>query len=114
VRAFAQLVARKHPVVDVLVNNAGTSLFQYQHLHFNHEAQAFGTELKTTAQGIEVAFAANHVGHFLLTGLLLDQLKRSKSARIINVSSLGHKVAEKWDWKKIENPTGRIGLHHLK
>jgi retinol dehydrogenase-13 len=65
------------------------TVFHYQHLHFNHEAQAFGTELKTTPQGIEVAFASNHVGHFLLTGLLLDQLKKSKSARIINVASFG-------------------------
>jgi len=90
VRSFAQTISRKHSVIDILVNNA---------------AQGFGKELKKNAQGIEAAFASNHLGHFLLTGLLLDLLKKSSSARIVNVSSGAHKLADKWDWKKIENPT---------
>lgn len=71
-------------------------------------AQVGIKELQTNAQGIEAHFATNHLGHFLLTGLLLDLLKKSNSARIVTVSSAGYKMAEKWDWKKIENPTGTI------
>uniref|UniRef100_A0A4W5NVQ0 Zgc:64106 n=1 Tax=Hucho hucho TaxID=62062 RepID=A0A4W5NVQ0_9TELE len=43
-----------------------------------------------TSDGLEVSFATNHVGPFLLTNLLLDLLKRSAPARIVNVSSVNH------------------------
>lgn len=71
VRALAEQVQRKCPRLDVLVNNAG------------------GAALARTlsADGIEMTLATNHLGAALLTLLLLDLLKASAPARIVNVSS---------------------------
>ena len=55
--------------VDILVNNAGLAL----------------DRLQTTAEGFEQTFATSHLGHFLLTSLLLDRLRGG--GRIVNVSS---------------------------
>jgi NAD(P)-dependent dehydrogenase (short-subunit alcohol dehydrogenase family) len=57
--------------LDVLVNNAGAAFLRR----------------KLSADGIEMTFALNHLSYFLLTNLLLDQLKASPSARVVNVSS---------------------------
>ncbi len=43
-----------------------------------------------SVDGYEIHFAVNHLGHFLLTNLLLDLMKKAPSARIINVSSINH------------------------
>jgi NAD(P)-dependent dehydrogenase (short-subunit alcohol dehydrogenase family) len=60
--------------LDVLVNNAG----------------AIFDKRQETADGLELTFALNHMGYFLLTHLLLDLLKESAPARIVNVSSGAH------------------------
>jgi NAD(P)-dependent dehydrogenase (short-subunit alcohol dehydrogenase family) len=75
VKTFAQQVLAQFPVVDVLLNNAGTWEMTFQ------ESQ----------DGIEMNFAVNHLAPFLLTRLLLPALKKSASARIINTASGAHR-----------------------
>ncbi len=74
----AEILARCERI-DVLVNNAGVVLSS------RHE----------TEDGLEATFAVNHLGHFVLTELLLDRLKQSAPARIVNVASTAHKGARK-------------------
>lgn len=74
VKTFAEKVKSKYERFDVLINNAGSRFSNYQ----------------KSVDGIELTFATNHLGHFLLTNLILDLLKKSDSARIINVSSSSH------------------------
>jgi NAD(P)-dependent dehydrogenase (short-subunit alcohol dehydrogenase family) len=68
----------RFPRLDVLVNNAG----------------AFFSKRQVTADGIEMTFALNHLGYFLLTNLLLETLQASAPARIVNVSSDAHRSAQ--------------------
>jgi dehydrogenase/reductase SDR family protein 13 len=58
-----------------------------------------------TASGFELAFGTNHIGHFLLTDLLLDRLRESAPARIVNVSSDAHQRAKGIDWDAVRKPT---------
>ena len=58
-----------------------------------------------TKSGFELAFGVNHMGHFLLTQLLLDRLKRSAPARIVTVSSRAHRRAGGIDWDAQRRPT---------
>jgi len=74
VRALAADYLAAYDRLDVLVNNAGAV---YAHR-------------TVTEDGIEATFAVNHLGAFLLTGLLRDLILRSAPARIVNVSSVGH------------------------
>jgi NAD(P)-dependent dehydrogenase (short-subunit alcohol dehydrogenase family) len=71
VRGLAEQILQKYPRVDVLVNNAGGA----------------APARTLTTDGIEMTLATNHLGAALLTLLLLDLLKASAPARIINVSS---------------------------
>jgi NAD(P)-dependent dehydrogenase (short-subunit alcohol dehydrogenase family) len=71
-RMAAELQAR-FPALDVLLNNAGVYM----------------NELAHTADGFEMTFGVNHLAPFLLTHLLLDQLKAA-SGRVVNVSSIAH------------------------
>jgi NAD(P)-dependent dehydrogenase (short-subunit alcohol dehydrogenase family) len=71
IRKAARTFLEKHPVLDCLINNAAVGLPQRQE----------------SPDGIELTFATNVLGYFLLTNLLLDELRRAPAARIINVSS---------------------------
>ncbi|WP_249999294.1 oxidoreductase [Actinoplanes sp. M2I2] len=78
VRAFAARLAADHPVVDLLVNNAGLVLLGPRH---------------TSADGFELHLGTNLLGHFALTGLLLDRLGAARNPRVVNLSSITHKSA---------------------
>lgn len=75
IRAFAEEVKKENKKLHILVNNAGVS----------------GCRKMLTAEKIEMQLGVNHMGHFLLTMLLLDKLKESTPSRIINVTSVAHK-----------------------
>jgi NAD(P)-dependent dehydrogenase (short-subunit alcohol dehydrogenase family) len=82
VRRVAAEFRSKHDRLDVLINNAGV----------------FVPERHTTVDGLEESFGLNHLGYFLLTQELLDLLRKSAPARIINVSSEAHRGATmQWD-----------------
>jgi NAD(P)-dependent dehydrogenase (short-subunit alcohol dehydrogenase family) len=77
VRAFAKDFLAKHTALHGLANNAGV----------------MNTPAGKTKDGFETQFGTNHLGHFLLTELLLDLLKASAPSRVVNVSSCFHDVA---------------------
>ncbi|XP_067119835.1 retinol dehydrogenase 12-like isoform X2 [Centruroides vittatus] len=81
VQTFARKIIETEERLDVLINNAGI---------------AGSSEHVLTEEGIELTLASNYFGHYVLTLLLLDLLKRSAPSRIINVSSLMYK------WAKID------------
>ena len=61
-----------------------------------------------TASGFERMFGTNHVGPFLLTNLLLDRVRESAPARIVNVASAAHYGASGIDWEAVRRPTRTI------
>ena len=74
VRQFAAQFKAKFQRLDVLVNDAGIMNVPYG----------------VTEDGFERQLGTNHLGHFALTGLLLDMLLATPGARVVNVSSIGH------------------------
>jgi NAD(P)-dependent dehydrogenase (short-subunit alcohol dehydrogenase family) len=73
-RAFAQQFSARFPRLDLLVNNAGVMTLPYSR----------------TIDGFERQLGTNHLGHFALTGLLLDRLCAAPAARVVVLSSLVH------------------------
>jgi NAD(P)-dependent dehydrogenase (short-subunit alcohol dehydrogenase family) len=86
VRNAAALFSARHRVLDLLCNNAGV---------MGHAA------VQLTKQGFEMQFGTNHVGHFALAGSLLERLAASRSARVVAVSSVAHRVPRSLD---LEDP----------
>jgi len=74
--------------LDFLINNAGVMMCPYE----------------KSVDGHELQFATNHLGHFLLTNLLVDDII-ARNGRVLNVSSLAHTYAESFeiDWEKVNN-----------
>jgi NAD(P)-dependent dehydrogenase (short-subunit alcohol dehydrogenase family) len=76
VRAFAAALAADPAPLDLLVNNAGIMA---------------PLARRTSPDGFELQFATNHLGHFLLTALLLPALKRARAPRVVSVASIAHR-----------------------
>jgi NAD(P)-dependent dehydrogenase (short-subunit alcohol dehydrogenase family) len=76
IRAAAGELRAKHPRIDLLINNAGVMF----------------TPKQTTSDGFELQFGTNHLGHFALTGLLLEQMLEVPGSRVVTVSSLAHRI----------------------
>ncbi len=76
VRGFSDAFHLKYSALDVLCNNAGVMAIPY----------------RQTADGFEMQFGTNHLGHFALTGLLLDRLLATEGARVVNVASGAHRM----------------------
>jgi len=82
VRAFADWYASGHDRLHLLINNAGVMY----------------TPFERTSEGFEMQFGTNHVGHFLLTCLLVPQLLADPPSRVVNLSSGGHMGSDiVWD-----------------
>jgi NAD(P)-dependent dehydrogenase (short-subunit alcohol dehydrogenase family) len=88
-RMAGELLARDVPV-HVLINNAGLA--------------ARGL----TADGFELVFGTNHLGHFLLTQLLLERLRTSGPARVVTVASRAHYKAQGIDFEAVRRPTASV------
>ena len=76
VRAFAERVAGEHDGIDLLVNNAGVMAPPY----------------RKTTDGFESQIGTNHLGHFALTGLLMDALLARPEPRVVTISSTAHRT----------------------
>jgi NAD(P)-dependent dehydrogenase (short-subunit alcohol dehydrogenase family) len=95
VREGAAQILKQCPRIDVLINNAGLM-------------QSVRT---VTADGFETTFAVNHLGPFLLTELLLERLKESAPARIVNVASDAHASARHGlDFDDLQSTQGYRGM----
>ena len=77
IRASAATCLQAYPSIDVLINNAGV----------------MACPLLRTADGFEMQFGTNHLGHFLFTCLLVPALLAAAPARVVNLSSTGHKLS---------------------
>jgi NAD(P)-dependent dehydrogenase (short-subunit alcohol dehydrogenase family) len=91
VRQVAEQFESKYQQLHVLVNNAGGAF----------------AKREVTSEGFERTFALNHLNYFLLTNLLLDTLKASAPARIVNVSSDSHKGAH-LDFDDLQSEQGNF------
>jgi NAD(P)-dependent dehydrogenase (short-subunit alcohol dehydrogenase family) len=97
VRSAADALRSAYPRIDLLINNAGV----------------MWTPKGVTKDGFELQFGTNHLGHFALTGLLLDHLLPVRGSRVVTVSSLGHRLraAIHFDDLQWERSYDRIGAY---
>ncbi|ELU06042.1 hypothetical protein CAPTEDRAFT_188568 [Capitella teleta] len=101
VRAFAKKFKSEESKLDILINNAGTMM----------------NPLSATEDGFEMQVGVNHLGHFLLTVLLVEPLKAAAPSRVVAVSSLGHIFADALGLDQFmydqytEESYGRIGSY---
>ena len=88
VKSFSEEFKQKYNRLDLLINNAGVMIPPYS----------------KTEDGFELQFGTNHLGHFALTGLLLNMIKKTPNSRIVNVSSSAHKYGninfDDLNWEK--------------
>jgi NAD(P)-dependent dehydrogenase (short-subunit alcohol dehydrogenase family) len=93
IRRLASEFSSKYNRLDILINNAGV----------------MAPNRSLTVDGIETTFAVNHLGYFLLTNLLLDTIRSSAPARIINTSSAAHRSA-RLDFDDLQNEKAYSGF----
>lgn len=77
VRKAAAELRAAHPRIDLLINNAGVM---------------YVPRRESTEDGFEMQFGTNHLGHFALTGLLLENMLQVGGSRVVTVSSVGHRI----------------------
>lgn len=87
IRAAAEDLTAAYPRIDLLINNAGV----------------MGTPKASTKDGFELQLGTNHLGHFALTGLLLDHMLPVEDSRIVTVSSLGHRARAAIDFDDLQS-----------
>ncbi|MFN8038976.1 MAG: SDR family NAD(P)-dependent oxidoreductase [Acidimicrobiales bacterium] len=92
IRAFAEWFLEGHDRLDVLVNNAGGIL----------------SNRLLTSEGLEMTFGVNHVGHALLTSLLLDRLTADAPSRIVNLASIAHRFGS-MHWADLQYERSYVG-----
>jgi NAD(P)-dependent dehydrogenase (short-subunit alcohol dehydrogenase family) len=102
VRAAAADLRAAHPRIDLLINNAGVMY----------------TPKQTTADGYELQFGTNHLGHFALVGLLLDHILPVPGSRVVTVSSVGHRIRaaihfDDLQWERSYSRAGAYGQAKL-
>ncbi|HMD23963.1 MAG TPA: SDR family NAD(P)-dependent oxidoreductase [Streptosporangiaceae bacterium] len=97
VRAAAAELRAGHPRIDLLICNAGVMYPPKQ----------------TTKDGFELQFGTNHLGHFALTGLLLDQMLPVPGSRVVSVSSVGHRFRARINFDDLqwERSYSRVGAY---
>jgi NAD(P)-dependent dehydrogenase (short-subunit alcohol dehydrogenase family) len=98
IRAAADRLRAEHDTIDLLINNAGVMF----------------TPRSTTKDGFELQFGTNHLGHFALTGLLIDRLLAARGSRVVTVSSAGHRFARhgiRFDDLQWEKDYSRVGAY---
>src|SRR5690606_33504960 len=95
VRKLASDFQSRYDRLDVLINNAGG---------------VFGRR-EMTSEGLELTFALNHLNYFLLTHLLLDTLKASAPARIVNLASEAHRNT-RLDFDNLQGEKGYLGFRN--
>ncbi len=102
IRAAADAIRADFASIDLLINNAGVMY----------------TPKQTTADGFELQFGTNHLGHFALTGLLLDMLLPVSDSRVVTISSVGHRMQaaihfDDLNWEKSYSRVGAYGQSKL-
>lgn len=96
IRSAADELKAGHDRIDLLINNAGVMM----------------TPKETTKDGFELQFGTNHLGHFALTGLLLDRLLAVPGSRVVTVSSNGHRFGRmNFDDLQSERSYNRTGAY---
>ncbi len=94
IRTAADELRAKFPRIDLLINNAGVMY----------------TDKSSTKDGFELQFGTNHLGHFALTGRLLDNILPVDGSRVVTVSSIGHRIRAKihFDDLNLDNNYNRV------
>jgi NAD(P)-dependent dehydrogenase (short-subunit alcohol dehydrogenase family) len=103
IRTSAEELKAAYPRIDLLINNAGVM---------------YPSPRQTTKDGFELQFGTNHLGHFALTGLLLENLLPVDGSRVVTVSSVGHRVLAKihfddLQWERSYNRVAAYGQSKL-